>query len=273
MGDLLRPVKTVVKQTPLWPMLRPRRIHVYGVGAPKTGTYSVAQLFSAYRSGHEAHPGETLRIIQAERAGTLHTDDVLQKLRDRDRRWRLEAEAAHFLVHLVEYLVELYPEAKFLCTVREPRSWLRSIVDQEINKHRSRLDREWRAIHDIAFGIPLEEYSVHEQILGEYELRSLDQYLEYWAWHNERLLDSIPSGRRLFIRTKNLSDRLQDIAAFLGISVDQLSADRSHSHKTSKKHGVLQQIDQNHVHERIEVCCTSVLKRLNEETTASIDFQ
>jgi len=58
MIDLLRPVKETVKQTPLWPILRPRRIHMYGVGAPKTGTVSLAQLFGNYRTAHEAHVSE-----------------------------------------------------------------------------------------------------------------------------------------------------------------------------------------------------------------------
>lgn len=97
MDDLLRPVKSAVKRTPLWPLLRPRRIHIYGVGAPKTGTYSVAELFSEYRAGHEAHPDTSLRIIQEERDDTLSRDDVYRRLRQRDRRRRLEAEAAHFL--------------------------------------------------------------------------------------------------------------------------------------------------------------------------------
>lgn len=272
MNDLLRPVKAAVKKTPLWPMLRPRRIHIYGVGAPKTGTYSVAQLFSGYRSGHEAHPAASLRIIQAERDGTLNRDEVLRHLQRRDRRWRLEAEAAHFLIHLVEYLVELYPQAKFLCTVRDPRSWLRSILDQEINKPRSRLDHEWRMIHDVAFGVPPEEYPPREQVLEEYGLRSLDQYLEYWSWHNECLLEFIPPERRLFIETKTLSDQLTKIAEFLEISVDHLSKERAHSHKTSEKHGVLQKIDRRYVRERIQDSCVPVLERVNEETSVSLDL-
>ena len=267
--DFLRPFKSAVKKTPLWPLLRPRRIHVYGVGAPKTGTYSVAQLFSKYRSGHEAHPEESLRIIKATRDDTLSRDEVFQRLRRRDRKWRLEAESAHFLVHLVEYLADLYPEAKFLCTVREPRSWLRSILDQCINKPRSRLDREWRQIHDLAFGVPPEEYAPPERILGEYGLRSLDQYLEYWAWHNERLLSTLPSGRRLFVRTTSLSDRIEDVANFLEVPVTALDTDRAHSHKTSKRHDVLQHIDETYVWERIRNNCNEVVQQLNADSSVS----
>jgi hypothetical protein len=270
MRNILRPIKSAVKKTPLWPMLRPRRIHVYGVGAPKTGTVSLARLFEHYRSGHEKHPAESLRIIQGKRNGKLGREDVLSALRRRARRRRLEVESAHFLVHLAEYLRDLYPESKFICTVRAPAPWLRSMIDQCINKPRQQLPRSWKKIHDLAFGPPPDEYPAPEESLGKYGLRRLDQYLRYWAWHNERILDTIPSGRRLFVRTSNLSSRLSDIASFLDIPVTHLR--RAHSHKTSEKHGVLQRIDRDYVLDRIRDHCKRVVERLNTETSVTIEL-
>lgn len=270
MRNILRPVKSAVKKTPLWPMIRPRRIHVYGVGAPKTGTVSLARLFEHYRSGHEKHPAESLRIIQGERSGKLDRDDVLRALRRRDRRRRLEVESAHFLVHLAEYLRDLYPESKFICTVRAPAPWLRSMIDQCINKPRQQLPRPWKKIRDLAFGPPPDEYPAREKRLGRYGLRSLDQYLGYWRWHNEWILDTIPPDRRLFVRTVNLSSRLSEFASFLDVPVTRLR--RAHSHTTSEKHGVLQRMDRNYVIDRIRDNCKRVVRRLNRETSVSIDL-
>jgi len=81
MTDLLRPVKETVKQTPLWPILRPRRIHVYGVGAPKTGTVSLAQLFGNYRTAHEAHVSESPDVV----AAGIEGEELRNRVRDRDR--------------------------------------------------------------------------------------------------------------------------------------------------------------------------------------------
>ena len=269
MRNILRPIKSAVKKTLLWPMLRPRRIHVYGVGAPKTGTVSLARLFERYRSGHERHPAESLRIIQGERSGKLDREDVLRALRSRDRRRRLEVESAHFLVHLAEYLRDLYPESKFICTVRAPASWLRSIIDQCINKPRQQLPKPWKKIHNLAFGPPPDEYPAHEKCLGRYGLRSLDQYLGYWRWHNEQILDTIPKDRRLFVRTVNLSSRPSDIASFLEVPVAHLR--HAHSHRTSEKHGVLQRIDRDYVLDRIRDNCKRVVERLNREASVSIE--
>jgi hypothetical protein len=270
MRNILRPIKSAVKKTPLWPMLRPRRIHVYGVGAPKTGTVSLARLFEHFRSGHERHPAESLRIIQDERSGELDREDVLRALRSRDRRRRLEVESAHFLVHLAEYLRDLYPESKFICTVRAPAPWLRSIIDQCINKPRQQLPRPWRKIHDLAFGPPPNEYPAHEECLGRYGLRSLDQYLRYWCWHNEQILDTIPKDRRIFVRTANLSSRLSDIASFLDLPVTHLR--QVHSHRTSEKHGVLQHIDRKYVLDKIRDNCKRVVERLDREASVSVEL-
>lgn len=270
MGNILRPIKSAVKRTPLWPMIRPRRVHVYGVGAPKTGTVSVAQLFEHYRTGHEKHPAESLRIIQGERSGKLDRDDVFRALRRRDRRRRLEIESAYFLVHLVGYLQDLYPESRFICTVRAPASWLRSMIDQCINKPRHQLPKPWKKLRDLAFGPLPDEYPAQEKILGKYGLRSINQYLGYWRWHNEQILDTIPKGHRLFVRTANLSSRLPDIASFLDVPVVHLR--RIHSHRTSEKHGVLQRLDRNYVLDRIRDNCKQCVERLNRETSVSIEL-
>jgi hypothetical protein len=100
----------------------------------------------------------------------------------------------------------------------------------------------------------------------------LGQYLDYWAWHNERLLDSIPPKRRLFVRTSFLSDRLEEIAAFLDVPVSYLGGDREHSNKTSERHGVLQRIDRRHVRDRIQERCGQTVKRLNETTAVSMEL-
>jgi len=272
MTSILGAAKTVVKKTPLWPLLRPRRIHIYGVGAPKTGTVSLARLFANYRSGHEAHPAETLQILRDIRTGEVGQNRVREALRSRDRKWRLECESAHFLVHLVEYLTEEFPDAKFICTVREPRSWLRSILDQCINNPRSALSPEWKAIHDLAFGRPPEEYPPAERLLEEYGLRRLDQYLQYWAWHNEKILDAVPSERRLFIRTAKLSSSLEEVATFANLSTSHLSDARSHSHRTTERHSVLEHIENSYINEKIRDRCSRVVDRLNRETSVSVEL-
>lgn len=59
--------------------------------------------------------------------------EIEAALRARAREFNLECEVAHYLIYFCEELVSLFPEAKFICTTRHPRSWLRSFIDQTIN--------------------------------------------------------------------------------------------------------------------------------------------
>jgi hypothetical protein len=106
-------------------------------------------------------------------------------------------------------------------------------------------------IHDFAFGPPPGEYPNPEQVLKEYGLRSIDQYLSYWAWHNEQILEAVPSGRRLLLQTSALSHRIEEIAAFAEVPTAHLSQDQSHAHKTSEKHHVLDRVSDGYVASKI----------------------
>jgi len=273
MEVLLRPVKRAVKQTPLWPVLRPRRIHVYGVGAPRTGTNSISQLFKGYRTAHEAHPRQTFELIQRKRDDRISKQEIFREIKSRDRKWRLECESAHFLIYLVEELVELFPDAKFLCTVRRPRSWLRSIIDQDINKPRAEIPPVWKRIHDLAFGIPPDDHPPAESVLQQYSgVRSVDQYLSYWAWHNERMIEAIPPERRLILWTRTLTDSIPRIEQLVGVPSSVVEPDRSHTNAAPKKHDTLQDIDEDYLSEKIDSKCSRILKFLESKSRFKNEF-
>lgn len=265
--------KSLVRRTPLWSALRPRRVHVYGVCAPKTGTRSVAKLFGNYRSKHEAHPSWTASLIRKIQRGSLSHSTVRRKVKRREERDRLECESAYYLVHFVEHLAVLYSEAKFVCTVREPRSWLRSIIDQCINNPREHLDPSWKTLRDLSFGPLPEEYPDKESVLERYGLYSLDQYLRYWSVHNRVLLDSTSPKRRVFIRTSALSDEVDRLAGLAGLSTTSLLTERDHVNKASEKHDVLDEIDADYLKEKIHEHCQPIMERLSHETLISFSVR
>jgi len=266
-SDVLRLVKDTVKKTPLWPLLRPRRIHVYGVGAPKTGTKSLARLFGRYRQGHEPHVSQTVDLIRS----SPSEHEIRTCLRERDRRWRLECEVGYFLVYLCDALAAEFTEARFICTVRQPRSWLRSIIDQCINNPRSELPSEYRWLRDHSFGPIPDQYPSQEEPLSRFQVHTLEGYLSYWAFHYQTVLDTLSTERCLFVHTKDLTQAPERIANFTGIPVSRLQVDESHVHKTSKKHGVLKTIDDQYLQEKIDMYCHDVANRLSQETEVSFD--
>ena len=266
MADFLQSVKDAVKQTPLWPILRPRRIHLYGIGAPRTGTLSLRRLFGYYRTGFEVHLDTTVDLIRSQ----LSDERLRNRLRRRDRRARFESEVAYYLVYLCQALALEFPQAKFICTVRPPRRWLRSIVNKCINSPREKLPKEYRFLRDYSFGQIPEHYPSEEAVLEKYSLHSLDGYLSYWAFHFQTVLDAIPSSRRLLLRTKSLSSASEQIADFVGIPESRLCGEQSHAHRTSEKHGVLDEIDEDYLGAKIETHCQEVADRLRQNSQISL---
>jgi hypothetical protein len=236
------------------------------VGAPKTGTVSLAGLFAEYRSAHEPHLDGTLELIKAQ----CTLSDLRRAIRKRDRQWRLECEVGFFLVHVSEALVSEFPDAKFICTVRPPKPWLRSIINLCINHPREELTEGYLQLRDYCFGAIPETYSPQEQILSQFDLHSLDGYLSYWANHYRTVLGKIPKGRCLFLRTKNLSDVVEQIADFVEVKESSLQTDESHAHRTSKKHGILDEIEGSYLREKIDSHCGTVIDRLDQETQISL---
>lgn len=156
MPDLFRPIKDAVKQTPLWPMLRPRRIHAYNLGAGRTGTTAVTVIFAeSFRTAPEAHAPETVALVRQFKSGTLSDERIRERLIEPDRRWRLEFESSPFLAPFAKHLAAIFPEARFLLTVRSTTAWLRSNISKCINSPRGQLSanaNHFLELRDLNYG-------------------------------------------------------------------------------------------------------------------------
>ncbi|MDX1419450.1 MAG: sulfotransferase [Rubricoccaceae bacterium] len=210
-----------------------RRLHVYGVGLPKTGTHSIANLFDGhYRADHEARAVLTMLHLLRWLRGEVSDEAAMQMLRGRDRYLDLEVEAAHFLAFPAGLLARLYPEARFVLTIRDPYTWLNSSVTQSIRTYNSTHPNRavWLALADHRYGRRGFEYAPEEAPLrghgGVYPVRS---YLDYWVWHIEHVLRSVPERRLFVLRTPEIKPRAGDLARWLGVPEETLSLEQAHA--------------------------------------------
>ncbi len=267
MTDFVRAVKNEIKKTPLWPLLRPRRIHAFNLGAGRTGTTAVTSIFSdSFRAGHETHVAKTVELLSEYLSDSASDREVKKELISRDRKWRLEFESSPFLAGFAPLLAEVFPEAQFLVTVRSPKKWLRSNIDQCINSPREELPPHFLHLRDLNYGPPPEEYPAPESILDHYNLHSLSGYLQYWSWHYETVLDGIPPERLLFIRTSKIDEAIPKIAGFLRVSTEKLSQP-SRKNEASERHGVLSKIERRYLQELIDNYCGNTIDRINREVS------
>ncbi len=204
---------------------RDRRFHLFGVGIPKTGTTSLAAIFDQHRWGHEVWFDDA--ILALDRAAMDGSTDLVEVLSLRDRATRLECDSASFHHFWMELLVDRYPDARFVLTVREPVAWLQSLLSMWLRNDVMNAGGTWpawqRALGRLMLGdaFDVADYS-GPAALAAGAPRIVDAGLRFWADQNRRVLDLLPPGRSLVVRTEQLGDALPALAALAGVPVETL---------------------------------------------------
>lgn len=209
-----------------------RRFRAYVVGLPKSGTTSLAEVFTpAYRAAHEGRPIRSIVNLLDWKRGYTNDWKIKRQLRYRDKRLGLEFESAHYLCHVAEHLVEMFPESKFILTYREPVAWLESQINQRLE---ARGAAHWDALQEWRLGRYGHSFELSEleQMRGVYPVSS---YLSYWHDHVSHVLETVPPERLLAIQTSKLSSSITEVATFVGADPELLDGSRSHSYRRPEK--------------------------------------
>jgi hypothetical protein len=235
-----------------------RRFQAFGVGTAKSGTHSLAALFEReYRSTHEPESPELIGLICDVRLGRRPQEDLVSYLRDKEDRLGLEMDSSSLNGETIVELVGLFPDAAYVLTLRDPYSWLDSLINHSI-AHPT--PPHWQPFRDLRFGTLAEaQHPPEETALAERGLHTLDGYLAHWARHNQRVFDAVPADRLLVVRTPEIGPRAPEIAAFVGVPADTLDAGRSHEFQAAAKYDVLDLIDRDHLDARVRHHCGPLL--------------
>jgi hypothetical protein len=223
----------------------PRRMQTYAVGCPKTGTHSLAAMFSdRFRAIHEAEPEAHVDLLARSRSGQLTDGQVRQALFERDRRLWLEFDASHVNGEFVGHLGEVLPRARFVLTVREPLAW----VDSAINQHLGRPSKpHWAILRDLMYGPRPETYPAEERKLQDAGVFPLGNYVRAWARRYQSVVAAIPPERRLVLRTGEIESRLPELADFCGVPLSDLHPDKAHQFPARQRFGLMGQLDPGYV--------------------------
>ena len=168
-----------------------RRFQAYGLGVSKSGTTSLARVcLPRYRSAHEPEWREVMRFILEVADGRRSEEELRRWVVERDARLRLEMDSSHLNSWLVEHLVAAFPKAKFVLLIRDPYSWLTSIVSRHGFRRASK-DPLRVEFFRVRFP-PIPADPEQERALAGLGLPSLSSYLCYWGEHNRRMLAAVP---------------------------------------------------------------------------------
>lgn len=255
----------------LRPHVRPRRFHVFGVGLPKTGTHSLAAVLNRYRSWHEPRIESFMQVIMERTKGVLSDDAARARVRQLDRQLWLEVNASWVNYLLLDLLLEEYPRAKFVLTIRDCYSWLDSMFNQLLGREHS----EFKTQFHRWLGESLEP-GVHQEgdrALAKRDLWPLDFWLQSWTQHATRVCALVPSERLLVIRTQDIKRDIPRLAEFLGVAPDTLDATRSHEHTAAARFRVLSEIDPGYLQARVEANCGELMRRFFPEVRGLADVR
>lgn len=239
------------------PRVGPR---IFGVGAAKTGTHSIGEMFSdAVFSSHE-QDAEKLILLHLEHEATGNDKALRRYLRVRDLLRNLKIDSSQLNIYLIDDLERLFPDSLYILTIRPPLDWLRSMVDDSLRRVTS---DTWLRFRDYRFGpkaclpqeLPLKSRGLH----------SLAGYFNYWNDSIENVTSRIPPDRLLIIRTKEISTQVERIADFCGIPADGVTQEKTHSFLNPERFGVLGELDPEYLTRVTEACCGNLTSRLHLE--------
>ena len=236
------------------------RFKAYNTGIGKTGTTSIAGIFSNYRAAHEFMFPETTRAISDYRTGVISKQEFVEFLRQRDQKGSLEMDSASFNFMYLDILTQQYPEAKFIATVRDCYSWLDSVINMLLV-----LDiPDWIIDYGSgSFGVHISrEMFVSRESLSRALPDLLDGLLGYWAYGTGVTLDNLPQGRFLVVKTDEISESLDKMAKFLGIPTSTLVREKSHLFVGATKFYILHDMDSGLLREKLEHHCAPLMKKL-----------
>lgn len=241
---------------------RRRRLRLFGVGPAKSGTHSLAGVFARdYRSAHEPEARAQVELTCDVLEGKATTADLRRYLRSRERRLRLEVNVAGWNGLVVEELVALSPRTRFVLTVRDPRSWLDSLVNHKVLRA---APPHFLRLRELIWGGG-RSHPPEEEVLARRGFYTLDGYLGDWARRHQRVLDAVPTDRLLVVPTTRIDDRLDELAEFAGVPLSTLDPTAGHGYPAAARFGLLDQLDPAYLEERIETICGALRDRLLTE--------
>lgn len=247
----------------LRPIFQSRRFQIYCVGTAKSGTHSIAELFrDHYRAAHEPEDEQFIRLLVDVKHRVAETQSLVKRVRRNDRRHFLELNSSSFNYWLIDILLEEFPDAKFLLSIRDCYSWLDSFINHQLSR---KCSAAWQQLRALRFESNDYKHAPEEKVLVEKGLYTLDAYLSYWSQHNQTVLTSIPTDKLLVIRTHEIPASVNRIATFLDIESSTISAQRSHAFKAKKKFNILDEIDPDFLDAKLEYHCKNLMTRFFPE--------
>jgi hypothetical protein len=241
-----------------------RRTQVFCVGTAKSGTHSIASMFSRnVRTGHEKEALQSIDAFFSWKEGIMSERQYRDWIVARDREMALEIDSSWFHGLIVDILASEFPKARFILTIRDCYSWLNSEFKRVLHSP-SQQPQRVRMRKYVYNGVPA-TYAPEEHVLKEAGLYPMENYLARWAAHNEKVLATIPPERLLVVRTEQIGGRAMEIADFAGLPQYTVQLQRTHEYRNPVQREIIRELDPKFLEQKVEQHCRPLMKRFFPE--------
>jgi hypothetical protein len=236
-----------------------RATKAFCVGQAKSGTASLCGLLAKnYRAAHEPERARLLEMILKESQGEVVGTNFRAYLLERDRRLHLEYDIAWANQFIIGYLLEAFPDARFVVLVRDARSWFQAIVGHLLSR---KIPSDVRAFLDWWFKPAHFPHTRYDRAMEAEGLYSVAAFLNAWNQHVNSCTQVIPPDRRLILRTNELNQSHQQLADFLQIPVEQLDASNGHLNRATWSGGFDSLVERGYLDEMVAERCGENMAR------------
>jgi Sulfotransferase domain len=244
---------------------RVRRTRFYCVGASKSGTHSIAEMFSKnVRARHEAEFSDVIDHVIDWREGRLTEEQMIEWLRRRDRELALEVDSTGMNNEFLDLLLREFPDARYLLTIRDCYSWLNSVINHRL-RFQGKGSPAWMKWWQWRAGFESGMHAPEEQVLKDIGVPTLDAHLSQWASRNSDVLVKVPASQLLIIRTDQISQRAFDIADFARLPRRAVRLDRTHSFANPTKQEIIRKVDRAFLEQKVQHHCLPLMTRFFPE--------
>lgn len=255
---------------PLRTIFQKRNFHAFCLGTPKSGTHSIANMLKGFRANHEPNEVFMINLIHKKVNDELSNDDLINILKKRDASNWLEMESSHYLGGVIEQLVNISNDALYILTIRDCLSWMDSWFNHQLSRPTLTNESVYNLGRDNYYSRGY-EYTKHDRMLEDMKLYPIRSYLEFWNTHNQKVIDSVADDKLLIIKTHEISQSVSKITSFLNIDKSHIISASSHEFKAKGKHGVLDKLDVNFLHDTaMEICGDLNNKYFPEKTISQV---
>jgi hypothetical protein len=187
-------------------------------------------LATHYRVAHEPEREQILELILREARDEIDHEAFNSYLVRRDQRLNLEYDIAWANQFIISHLLAVFPDARFIVLVRDPYTWLQSIIGHLRSRQ---IPPDVRSFLDWWFKPERHPHTRNDRALEACGAYSIAAFLNAWNQHVDSCARALPPERRLVLLTHELNQSYSQFAEFLQIPRESLDTQSGHLNRST----------------------------------------